>query len=47
MVEESGNLLLGEAKPGGFQTGGCPTFLGKVQIVSRTLSGLFLVGALS
>ena len=37
--------LLGEAKPGGFQTGGFPTFLGKVQIVSRTLSGLFFVGA--
>ena len=31
--------LLGEAKPGGF-----PLFWGKVQIVSRTLSGLFLVG---
>ena len=35
-----------EAKPGGFQTGGFPTFSGKVQIVSRTLSGLSLVGAL-
>ena len=39
---------LREAKPGGFQTGGFPTFFsGKVQIVSRTLSGLFLVGALN
>ena len=38
---------LGEAKPGGFQTRGFPTFFGKVQIVSRTLSGLFLVGALN
>ena len=36
-----------EAKPGGFQTGGFPTFSGKVQIVSRTLSGLFLVGAVN
>ena len=33
---------LREAKPGGF-----PLFSGKVQIVSRTLSGLFLVGALN
>ena len=33
--------LLREAEPGEF-----PTFLGKVQIVSRTFSGLFLVGAL-
>ena len=40
-------LSLGEAKLGGFQTGGFPTFFGKVQIVSRTLSGLFLVGALN
>ena len=32
---------------GGFQTGGFPTFLGKVQIVSRTLSGLFLIGAVN
>ena len=39
--------LLGEAKPGGFQTGGVPTFSGKVQIVSRTLSGLFLVDAVN
>ena len=38
----------GEAKPGGFQTRVFPTDLsGKVQIVSRTLSGLFLVGALN
>ena len=37
-----------EAKPGGFQTRGFPTFFGKgQQIVSRTLAGLFLVGALS
>ena len=37
-----------EAKPGGFQTRVSPTDLsGKVQIVSRTLSGLFLVGALN
>ena len=35
-------VYLGEAKPGGFQTGGFPLFLGQVQIVSRTLSGLFL-----
>ena len=39
--------FLREAKPGCFQTRVFPTFLGKVQIVSRTLSGLFLVGALS
>ena len=35
---------------GGFQTqkpGGFPLFSGKVQIVSRTLSGLFLVGAVN
>ena len=39
---------LREAKPGGFQTGGVSHFFsGKVQIVSRTLSGLFLVGALN
>ena len=38
---------LSEAKPGGFQTRVFPTFSGKVQIVSRTLSGLFLVGALN
>ena len=31
----------GEARPGGF-----PLFWGKVRIMSRTLSGLFLVGAL-
>ena len=38
---------LREAKPGCFQTRVFPTFIsGKVQIVSRTLSGLFLVGAL-
>ena len=38
---------LREAKPGGFQTRVFPTFFGgKVQIVSRTLSELFLVGAL-
>ena len=35
-------LLWGVSKPGGF-----PLFSGKVQIVSRTLSGLFLVGALN
>ena len=34
-------LNRGVSKPGGF-----PLFSGKVQIVSRTLSGLFLVGAL-
>ena len=33
---------LGEAKPGGL-----PLFSGKVRIVSRTLSGLFLAGAIS
>ena len=38
---------LREAKPGGFQTVGFPTFSGKVQIVSQTLSGLFLVGAVN
>ena len=40
-------FVLGEAKPGGFQTGGFPLVSGKVQIVSRTLSGLFLIGALN
>ena len=35
-------LNRGVSKPGCF-----PLFLGKVQIVSRTLSGLFLVGALN
>ena len=35
-------LNRGVSKPGGF-----PLFSGKVQIVSRTLSGLFLVGALN
>ena len=35
-------LNRGVSKPGCF-----PSFLGKVQIVSRTLSGLFLVGALN
>ena len=35
-------LNRGVSKPGGF-----PIFSGKVQIVSRTLSGLFLVGALN
>ena len=39
--------LLREAKPGGFQTRVFPIFSGKVQLVSRTLSGLFLVGALN
>ena len=38
-------VTLREAKPGGFQTGGFPIFSGKVRIVSRTLSGLFLLGA--
>ena len=38
---------LREAKPGCFQTRVFPLFSGKVQIVSRTLSGLFLVGALN
>ena len=36
----SRNLNRGVSKPGGFTL-----FSGKVQIVSRTLSGLFLVGA--
>ena len=37
-----------EAKPGCFPNPGVfPLFSGKVQIVSRTLSGLFLVGALN
>ena len=41
-------IKLRDAKPGGFQTRVFPTDLsGKVQIVSRTLSGLFLVGALN
>ena len=35
----------GEGKPGGFENRGFPTFLGKVRVVSRTLSGLFLIGA--
>ena len=42
-----GMEILREAKPGCFQTRGFPIFLGKVQIVSRTLSGLVLVGALN
>ena len=38
--------LLGEAEPGGgSKRGGFPLFSGKVRIVSRILSGLFLVGA--
>ena len=43
------NKILREAKPGGFPNpGGVPHFFrGKVQIVSRTLLGLFLVGALN
>ena len=45
--EELEEPFLREAKPGGFQTGGFPLFSGKVQILSRTLSGLFLVGALT
>ena len=37
----------GVSKPGGFQTGGVSHFLGgKVLIVWRTISGMFLVGAL-
>ena len=43
----SQNVCLKEAKPGGFQTRVFPIYAGKVQIVSRTLSGLFLVGALN
>ena len=41
--------VLREAKPGGFQTGGFPTFFfGKGPgIVPRTLSGLFLLGAVN
>ena len=41
--------FLREAKPGGFQARVFPVFFfsGKVQIVSRTLSGLFLVCALN
>ena len=35
-------LNRGGSKPGGF-----PLFAGKIQIVSRTLSGLFLVGAVN
>ena len=42
------SLFLSEAKPGGVPNPGVSLFfLGKVQIVSRTLSGLFLVGALN
>ena len=38
--------LLREARPGGFtKPGGFPLLSGKVQIASRTLSRLFLVGA--
>ena len=40
------SLLLREAKPGVSKPGCFPLFSGKVQIVSRILSGLFLVGAL-
>ena len=44
-------LILREAKPGVFQTGAFPgrfpLFSGKVRIVSRTLSGLFLFGAVN
>ena len=40
--ESQKKLNRGVSKPGGF-----PLFSGKVQIVSRTLSGLFLVGALN
>ena len=39
--------LMREAKPEGFQTRGFPLFSGKVQILSRTLSGLFLIGAVN
>ena len=39
-VKRRGKPSKGVSKPGGF-----PLFFGKVQIVSRTLSGLFLVGA--
>ena len=42
MVTNCEKLTRGGSKPGGF-----PLFSGKVQIVSRTLSGLFLVGALN
>ena len=42
MSHQTGALR--EAKPRGFQTGGFPTFFGKVLIVSRTLSGIFCVG---
>ena len=42
----SSMVKLRAGKPGGFQTGGFP-FSGKVRIVSRTLSGLFLVGAVN
>ena len=42
-----GGVYLGEAKLGVSKPGRFPLFSGKVQIVSRTLSGLFLVGALN
>ena len=42
MSVERSKLNRGVSKPGCF-----PLFSGKVQIVSRTLSGLFLVGALN
>ena len=47
LVGPTHTSLLRKAKPGGFQTGGVATFFGKVQIVSRTLSGLFLLGAVN
>ena len=40
-------FILREAKPGVSKLEGFPRLSGKVQIVSRTLSGLFLVGALN
>ena len=49
-MEDQGSVLPNErSNAGGFQTGGFPTFFsgGKVLIVLRTLSGIFLVGAAS
>ena len=41
------NACFGRSYAGGFQTAGFRLFSGKVRIVSRTLSGLFLIGAFS
>ena len=43
----SQNSFLGEAKPGGFQTGGFPTLFGKGPDCVADPFGTFLVGALN